>query len=77
MRQGRIRGSGRLGAVAAALALVAALAACNRDPPRMTACEGNRPAVARTIDVAPPTCDPVLPGTPQPAAEVPTPASGA
>jgi hypothetical protein len=54
-------------AAAAALAAALAVAGCER-PAKMTECIGNRPAVERTLDVAPPTCDPVLPGTPQPAA---------
>jgi hypothetical protein len=50
------------------MAVLAVAAACNRDPPRMTLCDGNRPAAERTRDVAPPNCDPALPGVPQPAA---------
>ena len=32
------------------------LAACGRNDPKMTACVGDRPAVERTIDAAPPNC---------------------
>ncbi|MBY0397986.1 MAG: hypothetical protein ACOY4T_08600 [Pseudomonadota bacterium] len=68
MRAGlRSRISGR-GARTAVLALVILATACTRDPPRMTECLGNRPAAERTRDVAPPNCDPALPGMPQPQA---------
>jgi hypothetical protein len=59
------------------LAALAVASACNRDPPRMTECLGNSPAAVRTRDVAPPTCDPALPGVPQPAAAAPGTAAAA
>ncbi|MFN0115512.1 MAG: hypothetical protein ACKVPY_12630 [Paracoccaceae bacterium] len=72
----------RIAGPAAGLALLAALAACTRDPPRVTECLGNVPAAERSKDVAPPNCDPVLPGVPQPSAApldatAPAPAPGA
>lgn len=64
MGQGRTAGTvGRVLTAAALLAVLAVASACNRDPPRMTECQGNRPAAERTKDTAPPNCEPALPGT--------------
>jgi len=36
--------------------ILSGLAACNRDAAPMTACLGDKPAVERVEDVAPPNC---------------------
>ncbi len=47
----------KTGRTALALGLLAsALAACERDAAPMTKCDGDRPAIERTADVAPPNC---------------------
>jgi hypothetical protein len=58
----------RAGFMVVALAALSMTGACTKSAAVMTPCYGNQPAVERTIDVAPPTCDPVLPGTPLPIA---------
>lgn len=40
----------------AVLCALALLSACNRGRAPMTACEGDKPTVARIKDVAPPNC---------------------
>lgn len=40
----------------AAIALLAGLSACVRNPAPMTKCIGDKPAVARVMDVGPPNC---------------------
>lgn len=37
-------------------ATLALLAACGRNQYPLTACEGGRPVIERTLDVAPPNC---------------------
>lgn len=53
MRERVVR-DGRAMLVAGAIALLAA--GCNRDQAPMTACIGDKPAVDRIEDVAPPNC---------------------
>jgi hypothetical protein len=48
--------------VAVTIACLAGLAACGRNAAPMTECIAGKPAIERVEDVAPPTCDPVLPG---------------
>lgn len=48
-------GKGLMGAVAA-LIVVAALGACNRNAPKDTLCVGDVPAQPRIHDVSPPNC---------------------
>lgn len=49
-------GIGRGAAAALFLAGLAAVSGCNRDRPDLTECVDGRPAVERTLDVAPPNC---------------------
>lgn len=53
--KGRLEGR-RAAAALAALAIMAALQGCERDPHVLTECVDGRPAVERTLDVAPPNC---------------------
>lgn len=49
-------GIGRGARMALVLAGLAALSGCNRDRLDLTECIDGRPAVERTLDVAPPNC---------------------
>ncbi|MFM2357061.1 MAG: hypothetical protein RLZZ528_2797 [Pseudomonadota bacterium] len=55
MRVGLVR-------LAVLLGLVAGLAGCGRNAVPLTECAGGKPVIERIEDVAPPSCDPVLPG---------------
>lgn len=49
-------GIGRGAMAVLVLAGLAALSGCNRDGLKLTECVDGRPAVERTLDVAPPNC---------------------